>query len=64
MDKAQTKECFKPHTMLHSLFGLGLGIIAAAIFNFHGMAGFSLGLVLIVIAFVGDFMMGKKTQKK
>ena len=62
MSKKHREECFKPHTMLHSLFGLGLGLLVAALFNLSGMTGVVLGLVVMAVAFVSDFMMGTKKK--
>ncbi len=48
------KECFTPHAMMHSLFGLGLGLLLAAIFP--GLAKVWIGLVLMIVAFALDYM--------
>lgn len=48
------KECFRPHVLMHSLFGLGLGLLLAAVFE--GLRQAWLGLVLMVVAVVLDFM--------
>src|SRR5207253_5297458 len=42
------KSCFTPHVMMHSLFGLGLGIWAVA--GLPGLGGFWLDLVVLTIA--------------
>ena len=47
-------DCFTPHVLMHSLFGLGLGILAVVIFP--GLAIAWLGIVIMVIAIVIDFM--------
>lgn len=46
------KSCFTPHVMMHSLFGLGLGILLAS--TFQSLANAWLGLVLIIVAVVLD----------
>ncbi len=51
---AKMKDCFTPHAMMHSLFGLGLGLLLVSLFPGLGMAW--LGLVLIVVAIVLDVM--------
>lgn len=48
------KECFAPHTMMHSLFGLGLGVFIVSLFPSLGM--WWLGVVLMVVATVWDMM--------
>lgn len=48
------KECFTPHVLMHSLFGLGLGIILINLIPALNMTW--LGLMLVVIAIVLDFM--------
>ena len=48
------KECFTPHVLMHSLFGLGLGIVLVNLFPSLGMLW--LGVLLIVIATVLDMM--------
>ncbi len=48
------KECFTPHVMMHSLFGLGLGIVLVNLFPSLGMLW--LGILLIVVAVVLDMM--------
>ena len=51
---AKMQECFKPHAVMHSLFGLGLGILIVALIPELSLAW--LGFVLIVIALVADYM--------
>lgn len=51
---AKMKSCFTPHVMMHSLFGLGLGLLLAALFS--GLASVWLGLVLMVVAVIADMM--------
>ena len=52
MDK-KMKACFTPHVMMHSLFGLGLGILLVALVP--SLAVVWLGLLLLVIAVVADY---------
>ena len=47
---AKMKECFKPHVLMHSLLGLGLGLIVASLMP--TLAVWWYGLVLIVVAVV------------
>lgn len=51
-----------PHTMLHSVFGLGLGLFLASLLNLSGGTGLLLGLVAMVIAVFGDASMAKKKK--
>jgi hypothetical protein len=51
---AKMKDCFTPHVMMHSLFGLGLGITLVSLFPSLGLLW--LGLVLMVVAIVLDMM--------
>lgn len=51
---AKMKECFTPHVLMHSLFGLGLGIIVVSLWPSLGIWWY--GLVLIVVATVLDMM--------
>ena len=46
------KTCFTPHVMMHSLFGLGLGLLLASLFQ--GLATVWLGIVLMIVAVVLD----------
>ena len=48
------KECFTPHVLMHSLLGLGLGFLLVS--WFPSLASMWLGIVLIVVAVVLDFM--------
>lgn len=49
------KDCFTPHVMMHSLIGLGLGLIIAHFWM--GLAGnVWYGVALVVTGAVLDFM--------
>lgn len=48
------KECFKPHVMMHSLFGLGLGIVLVNLVP--GLNNLWLGAGAMVAAVVLDSM--------
>lgn len=52
--KDMMKDCFAPHQLMHSLFGLGLGILAVTIFP--GLAIAWLGIVIMVVAIALDYM--------
>jgi hypothetical protein len=47
-------ECFTPHAMMHSLFGLGLGLALVALVP--GLNSLMLGVAIMVVAFVFDAM--------
>jgi len=53
MDK-KMKECFTPHTVMHSLFGLGLGLTLAALVP--SLVNLWLGVGVMVVAVVLDYM--------
>lgn len=48
------KGCFTPHVYMHSLFGLGLGLILADIWP--SLAMWWIGLILIVVGCLGHMM--------
>lgn len=51
---AKMKSCFTTHVMMHSLFGLGLGLLLASLFS--GLANVWLGLILMGVSVVLDVM--------
>lgn len=51
---AKMKACFTPHIYMHSLFGLGLGLLLASLFA--SLANIWLALVILVIAVAWDTM--------
>jgi len=51
------KSCFTSHVLMHSLFGLGLGLLLAALFQ--GLATVWLGILLMVVSVVLDMMRKK-----
>jgi hypothetical protein len=53
MDK-KMKSCFTPHVMMHSLFGLGLGIVLA--YLVPSLSNLWLGVGLMVVAVALDAM--------
>ncbi len=48
------KACFTPHVMMHSLFGLGLGLLLTAFIP--GLSSVWLGIGVMVVATVLDTM--------
>jgi len=51
------KSCFSSHSLMHSLFGLGLGLLLSVLVPSLSMVW--LGVVLMLVALVAD-MMSKK----
>ena len=58
MDK-KIKECMKPHALMHSLAGLGIGLILVSLIPALVDNALMLGLVVLVVAIVGDFAVNK-----
>ena len=54
------KRCLTTHSLLHTLLGIGLGIILVALVPTVG--GLLLGVVVVVVALVLDFLMGGKKE--
>lgn len=48
------KDCVKQHPMLHTLFGVGLGMFLVAVFPFFGMVW--LGSAVMGGAFLADYL--------
>lgn len=48
------KSCFTPHVLMHSLFGLGLGLVLVNLFP--SLSNLWLGVTFIVVAFILDTM--------
>jgi len=51
---AKIKSCFTPHVLMHSLFGLGLGLLLSALIP--SLANVWLGIIIVVVALVLDTM--------
>ena len=52
---AKMKSCFTPHSMMHSLVGLGVGLFLAGLIPGLAINGVWLGLVIIVVAVFLDY---------
>lgn len=50
----KAKSCFTGHVMMHSLFGLGLGLLLTALIP--ALGNFWFGVILIAIAMIADKM--------
>ncbi len=55
MDKMM-KECFTPHALVHSLAGLGVGLVLVGLMPNLAMSGVMYGIIVVVVAIVLDFM--------
>ena len=58
MDK-KLKECMKPHVLMHNLAGLGVGLILVNFIPTLVDNALMLGVLVLVVAVVGDFMVNK-----
>ena len=50
------KECFTPHALVHSLAGLGVGLVLVGLMPNLAMSGVMYGIIVVVVAIVLDFM--------
>ena len=57
---AMMKECTKPHSLVHMLTGIGLGLILVGLVPTLASNGLMYGVVLVVVAVVLDMMVQKK----
>ncbi len=48
------KACFSPHVLMHSLFGLGLGVLLVSLMPQFGMVW--IGLILMLASVLLDWM--------
>ena len=54
----KVKDCFTPHVILHSAFGLGLGLMIPTFLpGMQGQTLFLIGVVFAVIGVFGDFFL-------
>lgn len=54
------KECTKPHSLLHSLGGVGLGLVLVALVPSLISNAMTYGLLLFVAAIAGEFLFLKR----
>ncbi len=54
------KECMKPHALLHTVTGAGLGILLANWLSLTGDTGMWWGVGLLVAGVGGEFVFMKK----
>ena len=63
MDK-QMKECLKPHALLHTLLGIGLGVIGVNwLGGLYGQNGLVIGLFIVLAAFMGEFYLAGQKKR-
>ena len=55
MDKMM-KECTKPHALLHTAGGIGIGIVIIGVLPGLISQAVLLGFIIIVAAVIGEFM--------
>lgn len=55
------KDCFSGHVVMHSLFGLGLGVLLTTLIT--SLQNIWIGIVLMVIAVLFDMMRKKPASK-
>lgn len=53
------KECTKPHPLLHSVSGVGLGLLLVGLVPSLVANATMLGLVLVVVGIAAEFMVKK-----
>lgn len=53
------KDCLKPHPLLHSAAGIGLGLFLAGFVPGLAASGVLLGIILIVVGVGGEYMVKK-----
>lgn len=53
------KACTQPHALLHSLTGIGLGLILVALMPSLVANALMLGVVAVVVGVVGEMMVKK-----
>ncbi len=57
--KFDLKACTQPHALLHSLTGIGLGLILVALMPSLTANALMLGVVAVVVGVVGEMMVKK-----
>lgn len=57
------KECMKPHALLHTLMGVGLGMLVLGLLPGLTTNAITLGVLLIIVAFAAEFFGGNPAKK-
>ncbi len=55
-NKYSMKDCMAPHALLHSLAGLGVGLILVSFMPSLASNGLMVGIIVIVASFVGHYL--------
>jgi hypothetical protein len=53
------RECLKPHLLLHSVAGIGLGLLLVGLVPDLAAKGLMLGIILLVVGMGGEFLTKK-----
>jgi len=56
------KACTSPHGTMHLVTGAGIGLLLAGLFSGLAAVGVTLGIIVLIIGFVGDFLVNKGVQ--
>ncbi|OGG06028.1 hypothetical protein A3D05_02865 [Candidatus Gottesmanbacteria bacterium RIFCSPHIGHO2_02_FULL_40_24] len=58
------KECLKPHSVVHTVLGIGVGLVLANwLTGLSGQTGMVIGLFTIIAAFLGElYVAGQKKR--
>ena len=51
-----------PHATMHYVFGAGIGLLLAGLFTGLATVGVALGIIVLIIGFVGDYLVNKGVQ--
>lgn len=54
------QECMKPHPLLHTLAGIGIGFVLIALIPSLVASAMLFGIILVVVGIGAELMMGKK----
>ena len=53
------KECWKPHPLAHTVFGIGLGVLLVGLFPALGAQALVVGIIVAIAALAYDYFMVK-----
>ena len=53
------KECWKPHSLAHTVFGIGLGVLLVGLFPALGAQALVVGIIVAIAALAYDYFMVK-----
>lgn len=58
--EAMLQECFTPHSLVHVLMGVGVGLIILSFVPSLMSNALVLGVLIVVVGFLADWMIQKK----